>query len=1107
MGYSTRILLAAALLSACSDTAVTGGTDDSGAVGDTAPGGDGQARVAGPGDDAGKGPADGHDETGPSIEVLLPAEGDTLVGLAQVHIVASDPSGVASLVADIDGAALVDSNPSPDVLLALWDSLAAPDGSHKLTARAVDGQGNEAWLTVPLVSHNGAGKLVAGSVSLGRPIIGAPVRVYDRGVGGTLGQLLGESETAPDGSFAVQTDREAASGWGVVTVPGPGGTLQDPLSNEIIVMGSDDVLLAIVPLPPGEGSVVVRVHAWTTLAARLVEGLERWGTDFDEAPALALELVGKHLRRPTPIDLLLVEPAPPDGEAFVWPKPAALVGLSHLGLARMAHDRSGSILDATRLLGADLTDAVFDGNGSLDGGAGGPLKWPTTLPVSTEDSRYALALSIDAWAAEAWTTKTHPAGVTAADLGVQGGFLDTIASDDSPLYPNSGWLYDEAPPAVAWLAPTPPENAWIGPEGTLGVVALATDKSPLAAFTLKVGGVAHEATVVGSTLTAAVDLSKVDDGPLTLEVTAVDTSRGALSGGAKRKLQVDRTAPKMPPELVMPKPGGYATMNQILLAVTTTDEGSGVTVVEATPLTNCGDCAAIPLTEGGAGHWTGILPLTFEGTNGFMVRARDAAGNVAEMPWEVVRDTVAPEVVYQGSSYVDAGGLVLSSADTDGSLNWLKPLDLSLGDLCCLDAVTACSPGTCGEVLRVFPADISNGEFAPRLEVRVLDPSPAQTVLTVRYGRLEAGGIAWKATKELAILAGGTAEISLNAEYLGAEYAPQLPAATHVVQFEASDAAGNMASALTVKFKAQLVTPPLWIEDLPATDPTWELSSYRPAKENLHVPFAPTTGGADGMMGHYRIGGSRVVNPHPVPISVATWPSPVIRLDRGARRTYLKTTSQPSGCVTGTCSYLWTDLVASEEAPKDGCSIPLNFGGAETWEETGVEVHTYTTVDGGETSDTTGPSVSLTIPPKSGVTIVTHLVSGGTCALKPPRVHSFEGSATKVYLESDVDDATVPCPEGGVVTAPPGPFPPVSAMASCSADVDGLGDGLFTNPRVVTRARLASLTPETSPLSWTYWSDGGTNRTIKGPSVEALVAPANEALSDAGFYEPPLAPY
>lgn len=1106
-----RLMVLAALLGACSDTAVTGVVAETdarpGGVAAADGGADGGAdAAAGVADsDADGAPDVAPDEEGPIIEVLLPADGATVSGLVTVHLTATDPSGVASLLADIDGAALTDANPAPGVLLATWDTLASPDGQHKLSARAVDALGNEAWLTVPLVSHNGAGKLVAGSVSLGYPVVGATVRVYDRGVSGALGLALGEAVTAPDGSFSLQTDREAASGWGVVVVAGPGGEVQDPETGEVLELASDDALRAVIPLPPGEGSVVVRVHGWTTLATRLVEGLERWGTDFDEAPALAAGLVGEHLRRPIPVDLQLVEPALPAGDAFVWPKPAALVGLTHVGLARMARERGGTILDAVRLLAADLTDAVFDGKGALDTGAGGPLKWPGTKPVHTEDSRYELAVGLAAWAGETWTDKAHPPGVTAADLQAAGGFLDTIASDDSPLYPSAGWLFDEDPPDVQWLPPTPASKTWVGPEGTVTLAAHATDKSPLAAFTLTVAGAAHAATLAGTTLTGTVDLTQVPDGELEVVAAATDTSRGALSGTATRLLWVDRTAPTMPAAQVSPPSGGTTNQDAVTLTVAATDEGSGIVAVDATPLAGCEPCAPVPLVAAGAGAWSATLPLPLEGDNGFLLRARDLAGNVAELAWEVRRDTEAPVVVYQGSSYVDAGELELDTVNESMVIAWSNEVAASLAGPCCLQGGAGCDQGECSSTLQMFVQDLTCGDHTPHVEVRVLDPDLDKSTLTLQYGWAGSDGVVWVSSRQVALAPDGTADVRLCGDDLGVEFPPAADTHVHAIRLEAADLAGNTSAPFDMSFEIAVITPPLWVGELPAGEPKWTLAGYGPSDGTLQVPFAPTTGGADGMAGHFRIGGSRVVNPHAVPIHVSAFPQPIVTVSRATRRTYLKVSPDQPQCAQSLCTYVWGDASAEETPSLGACVKSLYFAGGETWEPIPPEVRTYALVGEAAAVDVTAPT-KLTIPPKTEVHVVTHLISGGTCAVKPPRAHTYGGQTLDVYLRADVDDAAVPCPPGDAAPGEPAPVPVGVALSSCKSQAGGAPGGSYLNPRVVTGVRLQTLTSSASAVVWNYWADDADLRNIKGPSIGALIAPANESLKAPTTQWPPASP-
>jgi peptidoglycan hydrolase-like protein with peptidoglycan-binding domain len=81
------------------------------------------------------------DTTPPSISLTAPAGGATLAGSITLQASASDDTGVASVQFEVDGTnagAPVDSAP----YTYEWDSAAAADGAHVITATARDGAGN-----------------------------------------------------------------------------------------------------------------------------------------------------------------------------------------------------------------------------------------------------------------------------------------------------------------------------------------------------------------------------------------------------------------------------------------------------------------------------------------------------------------------------------------------------------------------------------------------------------------------------------------------------------------------------------------------------------------------------------------------------------------------------------------------------------------------------------------------------------------------------------------------------------------------------------------------------------------------------------------------------
>jgi subtilisin family serine protease len=96
------------------------------------------------------GPPPPHDTTPPTVALTAPASGATVSGTAALSASASDDVGVAR-VDFFDGATLVGSDASTPYSVA-WNTVNAANGTHTLTATAVDAAGNAATSTAVTVT-------------------------------------------------------------------------------------------------------------------------------------------------------------------------------------------------------------------------------------------------------------------------------------------------------------------------------------------------------------------------------------------------------------------------------------------------------------------------------------------------------------------------------------------------------------------------------------------------------------------------------------------------------------------------------------------------------------------------------------------------------------------------------------------------------------------------------------------------------------------------------------------------------------------------------------------------------------------------------------------
>jgi hypothetical protein len=81
------------------------------------------------------------DNTPPTVNITSPASGATVAGTTNVTASAGDNRGVASVRFFVDGALLAEDGAAP--YSVPWDTTAAAEGSHTLTATARDSAGNQ----------------------------------------------------------------------------------------------------------------------------------------------------------------------------------------------------------------------------------------------------------------------------------------------------------------------------------------------------------------------------------------------------------------------------------------------------------------------------------------------------------------------------------------------------------------------------------------------------------------------------------------------------------------------------------------------------------------------------------------------------------------------------------------------------------------------------------------------------------------------------------------------------------------------------------------------------------------------------------------------------
>jgi poly(hydroxyalkanoate) depolymerase family esterase len=93
------------------------------------------------------------DTTPPSVQLTSPTAGATVTGNVTLAATASDNTGVARVELLVDGAQVASDTTAP--YEATWNSVSVGDGTHVVTARAVDTSGNTATSERTITTSNG----------------------------------------------------------------------------------------------------------------------------------------------------------------------------------------------------------------------------------------------------------------------------------------------------------------------------------------------------------------------------------------------------------------------------------------------------------------------------------------------------------------------------------------------------------------------------------------------------------------------------------------------------------------------------------------------------------------------------------------------------------------------------------------------------------------------------------------------------------------------------------------------------------------------------------------------------------------------------------------
>lgn len=362
---------------------------------------------------------------------------------------------------------------------------------------------------------------------------------------------------------------------------------------------------------------------------------------------------------------------------------------------------------------------------------------------------------------------------------------------------------DTTPPAVAIQQPTANSATNSSQVTVSGTFSDATTT------TVKVNDIV--AALSGNTFSASVPLS---EGGNLLNVTAIDGAGN--QGTASRNLTRDTTAPTI--AISQPGEGTFTANTQ----VTVTGNFSDAT---ATTITVNGIAAIV------SGNSFSALVTLSDGSNTIQAVAVDAAQNTSQATRGITLDTAAPTIVIQrpagdavtSGAQFDVTGVIVDATATVVTINGIQVVltgtslaaSVQLNDGANVVHVQATdAAGNHGEVTRTITRD----NVAPSLTIN----APANNFITIN-NLVRVSGSASDATA-ITVTANDSV-LSLEANG-GFSDMMGLPVGTTVVQFVATDAAGN---------RSQPLTRSVTIDNLPPA-----ISELEPVDESI-VDGATTT--------------------------------------------------------------------------------------------------------------------------------------------------------------------------------------------------------------------------------------------------------------------------
>lgn len=131
------------------------------------------------------------DTTAPAVNFLSPGNGGTVAGTTSVQIAASDTGGIASIMLSLDGVQI--GSYSSSSATWTWNTTAATNGTHTLTAIGTDASGNKATTSITVTVYNA-------------PDTSAPTVSITSPTGGKMGVNLTVSTNSADNRGVVKVE-------------------------------------------------------------------------------------------------------------------------------------------------------------------------------------------------------------------------------------------------------------------------------------------------------------------------------------------------------------------------------------------------------------------------------------------------------------------------------------------------------------------------------------------------------------------------------------------------------------------------------------------------------------------------------------------------------------------------------------------------------------------------------------------------------------------------------------------------------------------------------------------------------------------------------------